>query len=123
MKTAQDILRTALELLGYTDRIGAIDGEKFSPHKRAALTICNLVIQEIQRHEGRDYKTISSLSEIPEISELSSNEVMPYGVAMHMALIDQDFTMHQHFSTIYTEKLSLPKKPSKTVTTKYKPME
>ena len=123
MKTAKDVYKMALELLGYTDRIGAIDGEKFSPHKRAAVNVCNLVINEIQRHEGNEYKNIIALEDVPDISERSINEVMPYGVAMNMALIDKDFTMHQYYSTIYSEKLSLSQKPSKTVTIKYKPME
>ena len=123
MKTAKQICDDALALLGYTDRIGAANGENFSPHWRAALNICNLVINEIQRREGKEYKGITALTDTPDISERSINEVMPYGVAMHMSLIDQDFTMHEHFTTVYSEKLSLPKKSSKTVTLKYKPME
>ena len=123
MKTAKQICNDALSLLGYTDRIGAADDENFSPHWRAALNICNLVITEIQRREGREYKRITALSEIPDISERSINEVMPYGVAMHMSLIDNDYTMHEHFTELYSNKLGLPKKPGKTVTLKYKPTE
>lgn len=123
MKTAKEICTDALALLGYTDRVGSNDGDSFSPHWRAALNICNLVIAEIQRHEGKAYNKIKNISEMPDISERSATEVMPYGVAMHMALIDQDFTMHKHFTEIYSQKLALPVKPQKKITLKYKPTE
>lgn len=123
MKTAKQLCEEAFTLLGYTDRIGTNDGDKFSPHWRAAINVCNLVIKEIQRREGKEYSGISKLSDTPDISDRSANEVMPYGLAMHFSLIDQDFTMHQYFADLYTNKLGVPVKPNKTVTLKYRPME
>ncbi len=120
---AREIVERALKHLGYTDRLGKPDAEAFGPQYKMALTACNAVMNELQRKEGKAYTTLSSLEDTIELSERSINEVMPYGVAMHLAIIDNDESQQSVFSSLYSQKLGLVPKAQKTVTLSYKPTE
>lgn len=121
--TAREMVETAFKHLGYTDRLGKPDANAFSPHYKMALTACNAVMNELQRKEGREYTTLATLDDTIELSERSINEIMPYGVAMHLAIIDNDESQQSVFSSMYSQKLGLVPKAQKTVTLSYKPME
>lgn len=123
MKTALEVCENAFALLGYTDRIGNLDAQKYAVQYRQAIGVCNVILHEIQRIEGKSYGDITELSDELDISERSINEVMPFGVAMYFANMDGDGTQQQIYSLIYNQKLGLCPRPSRTVTLNYTPSE
>lgn len=123
MTTAREVCDRAFALLGYTDRIGNYDEEKFAPQYRLAVQLCQSILDEIMRVEGKTRTDITSLNDNLPASDTSINLVMPYGVAMLFAQQDNDGTQQQIFSLLYNQKLGLVPKPQKTVTLKYSPIE
>lgn len=121
--TAREVVKKAFEHLGYTDRLGKPDANTFAPQNKMALTACNTVMNELQRKEGREYTTLNTLDDTIDLSERSVKEVMVFGVAMYLAIIDNDESQQSVFAGLYTQKLGLVPKQQKTVTLKYKPTE
>lgn len=123
MKTAREACDRAFAMLGYVDRIGNYDEEKFAPQYRKQLQVCQTVIDELSRIEGIERKDIESLDEELTLSDTSINLVMPYGLAMWFAQMDGDGTNQQIFSLLFNQKMGLVPKPQKTVTLNYSPNE
>ena len=123
MNTAREAWDRAFAMLGYVDRIGNYDEEKFAPLYRKQLQVCQTVIDELSRIEGIERKDIESLDEELTLSDTSINLVMPYGLAMWFAQMDGDGTNQQIFSLLFNQKMGLVPKPQKTVTLNYSPNE
>lgn len=123
MKTAREVCDRAFAMLGYTDRIGNFDEQKFAPQYRLAVQLCQTILDEIMHIEGVERAEIQSLDDELPISDTSINLVMPYGLAMYFAQHDADGTQQQIFSLLYNQKLGLVPKSKKTVTLSYSPIE
>lgn len=123
MKTAREVCDRAFAMLGYVDRIGNYDEEKFAPQYKQSMQVCQTIIDELSRVEGVERKDIESLDDELNLSDTSINLVMPYGLAMWYAQMDGDGTNQQIFSLLYNQKMGLVPKPQKTVTLNYSPNE
>ena len=113
MKTVRDVMNRAFALLGYTDRMGDYDADKFAPQHKQALSLCQTVLEDICKIEG---------TELP-VSQTSINLVMPYGLAMWFAQLDGDGTQQQIHSMLYNQRLGSVPKAQKQVTLNYSPFE
>ena len=123
MTTAREVCDRAFALLGYTDRIGNYDKEKFASQYKLSLQLCQTILDEIMRIEGTNRVNLESLDEDLPISDTSINLVMPYGVAMLFAQQDGDGTQQQIHAMLYNQRLGLVPKSQKAVTLKYSPIE
>ncbi len=123
MTTAREVCDRAFALLGYTDRIGNYDKDKFAAQYKRSLDLCQTILDEIMRIEGIDRTDIISLDDTLPVSDTSINLVMPYGLAMLFAQQDADGTQQQIFSLLYNQRLGLVPKAQKTVTLNYSPIE
>jgi hypothetical protein len=123
MKTAREAFDRAFALLGYTDRIGNLDADKFAPQYRQSMAYCQTVLDDICRIEGNGLHEIEDIDEELPISSTSINLVMPYGLAMYLAEIDGDGTKQQMFALQYEQRLGYVPKPQKSVTLNYSPIE
>lgn len=98
---AIEIYEKALKLLGYIFEDGSYDESL----NLKALSIVNAVYADlyfIKNDSG--FLPLVSLNDIPKLSERIINDVMPYGVAMHLALSVGDGLNNQIFTTIYNSK-------------------
>ena len=123
MKTAREVVDRAFALLGYTDRIGNFDADKFAPQYRQSIAICQTILDEICKIEGVNYIALKSLDDELPVSSISIDLVMPYGVAMWFAQADGDGTSQQIHSMLYNQKLGIVPKTQKVVTLSYSPIE
>lgn len=123
MKTAREVCDRAFAMLGYVDRIGNYDEEKFAPQYKQLIQFCQTVYDELSLIEGVERKNIESLDDELNLSDTSINLVMAYGLAMWLAQMDGDGTNQQFFSLLYNQKMGLVPKPQKTVTLNYSPNE
>ena len=98
---AIDIYEKALKLLGYIFEDGTYDDSL----NLKALSIVNAVYADlyfINKSDG--YMPLKSLNDIPTLNERIITDIMPYGVAMHLALSVGDGLNNQIFTTIYNSK-------------------
>lgn len=98
---AIEIYEKALKLLGYIFEDGSYDDSL----NLKALSIINAVYADLYFLNKNDgFMPLKSLNDIPTLTERVINDVMPYGVAMHLALSVGDGLNNQIFATIYNSK-------------------
>lgn len=98
---AIEIYEKALKMLGYIFEDGSYDDSL----NLKALGILNLVYADLFFINNSDgFLPLTSLNDIPKLSERIIADVMPYGVAMHLALSVGDGLNNQIFATIYNSK-------------------
>ena len=105
--TGQELLNTALLLMGYTDQNGEPDTEIARAAMRMGLTAIRQIYAELAYARGETPKDIASLGEIIPLPDRLLTEVMPYGVAMLLAIIEGDNNSEAAFSLIYNRKRRL----------------
>lgn len=100
---AIEIYEKALKLLGYIFEDGSYDDSL----NLKALSIINAVYADLYFiKNSTGFLPIKNLNDIPRLDERIINDVMPYGVAMHLALSVGDGLNNQIFTTIYNSKRS-----------------
>ena len=98
---AIEIYEKALKMLGYIFEDGSYDDSL----NLKALSILNMVYADLYFIKNNDgFQPLMSLNDIPKLSERIITDVMPYGVAMHLALSAGDGLNNQVFATIYNSK-------------------
>ncbi|MBQ5824617.1 MAG: hypothetical protein IIW48_07380 [Clostridia bacterium] len=123
MKTVRDVMNRAFALLGYTDRMGDYDADKFAPQHKQAISLCQTVLEDICKIEGIEPPVLRSIDDELPVSQTSINLVMPYGLAMWFAQLDSDGTQQQIHSMLYNQRLGSVPKAQKRVTLNYSPFE
>ena len=99
--TANDIIREATALLGYSDNDG--NSQLTQRIRNRALPIFNLVYNDLRRVCELKRKPIILLSDEIELPE-EAEDVLACGVASYIALSEGDDTMQYMFSTEYQRR-------------------
>lgn len=119
MTTARQIIDRAMTLLGYTDRYGAPDSEKYAAEYRMGLDITNQLVSDLCRIERIDFVELENVDDTITLSEVSRNDVLPYGVAMYLAKNAGDGTNEGFFATMYSQKRRLVPCPKTSISRTY----
>lgn len=103
--TGQDCFKQALQLLGYTDTLGAPDSISHTELYRRGLAVINQLTDDLSMAEtGELAEPLLSLREEIPLSERTAREVLPYGVAMLLALTQGDGDNQRVFAALYDQK-------------------
>ena len=106
MKTGQEVLTRALQLLGYVDSLGNIDAlQDAELMKRGTAAVIQIYndIRHIENPNEYDNEPFNMADDI-RLSDISINDVMPYGVAMLIADMDNNGAAQAKFANIYNQK-------------------
>lgn len=103
--TGQDVFRQAMRLLGYTDTLGELDSAQNSELYKRGLTVINQLVCDLSFAEsGMIAPPLSSLRQELPLSERTARDVLPYGVAMLLAVAQGDGDNQQLFAALYDQK-------------------
>ncbi|MBQ3133700.1 MAG: hypothetical protein IJC17_05465 [Clostridia bacterium] len=105
--TGNELLRTVLMLMGYTDASGEPDSEAARSVARNGLTAIRQIYAELAYAIDETPQAIVTLSEPIALPRRLLDEVMPYGVAMLLAIGEGDANAEAAFSLIYNRKRTL----------------
>lgn len=101
------ILQRALTLMGYTDQNGDIDSEAARSANRHGLAAVRQIYSELSYASGTAPAAITDMSMPLPLSRRLLDEVMPYGVAMLLAIAEGDTNTEAAFALIYNRKRGL----------------
>lgn len=103
--TAGDVFRRSMRLLGYTDTLGELDGAAHSESYKRALTFLNQLVAELSLAEtGVLPCELRSLREEVPLAERTVRDVLPYGLAMHLAFAQGDTEKQAVYASLYNQK-------------------
>ncbi|MBQ9964059.1 MAG: hypothetical protein IJP14_02955 [Clostridia bacterium] len=103
--TGQDVLRRALQLLGYTDSFGEPDGRNHAEVYKRALAVTEQLVCELCVQTGATLPApLRSLREELPLPPHIVRGVLPYGVAMHLAAAEGDGDNQALFAALYDQK-------------------
>ncbi|MBQ1211612.1 MAG: hypothetical protein IIX68_07405 [Clostridia bacterium] len=105
--TGNDILQRALILMGYTDQNGEPDAEITRRAARHGLAAVTQIYKELSYASGKVPQPILLMSEPLPLAPRLLDEVMPYGVAMLLAVAEGDAGTEAAFALIYNRKRCL----------------
>ena len=106
--TAQNVLNSALNLLGYNDSNG--NAQLTQNIRSRAVPLINSVYSELCRCVGKEFKSIESLGDDLNIPDRVLVEVMSPGLASYIAQAEGDSSNEAFWGQIYDNKrLSLTK--------------
>lgn len=105
MRSGQDVLEQALRLLNYTDIYGQPDGQQHTELYKRGLAAVNQIYSDLW-FTGKDtpFLPLCSLGEPLLLPARQIQDVMPYGVAMVLALSEGDGDNQQLYAAIYNRK-------------------
>ncbi len=105
MRSGQDVLEQALRLLGYTDIYGQPDGQQHMELFKRGLAAVNQIYSDLW-YTGKEkhFTPLTSLKEPVLLPQKQLEDVMPYGVAMLLALSEGDGDNQQLYAAIYNRK-------------------
>lgn len=105
MRSGRDILVRALLLLDYTDLYEHLDD--LEPHaiETRGLAAVNQIYGDLW-YTGREdpFLQLTSLDEPVLLNDRQTKDVMPYGVAMLLAMSEGDGDNQQLYATMYNRK-------------------
>lgn len=101
------ILQRALTLMGYTDQNGDIDSEAARSANRHGLAAVRQIYSELSYASGQAPVAVTDTSMPLPLSQRLLEEVMPYGVAMLLAIAEGDTNTEAAFALIYNRKRGL----------------
>lgn len=105
MRTGQDVLDRALHLLQYTAAYSGVDGEQNATAR--FLAAVNQIYSDLWHiGETAPFMPLCALGEVLALPARQLEDVMPYGVAMLLALSEGDGDSQQIYATIYNRKRS-----------------
>ena len=96
----QQVYNEAMKLLGYTNQDGVIDNDN-SAHK--ILAIGNAILVEITP-KSQDFTRLTSITEEIPLTERVIMDCFVYGVAMWLALHNNDGDNQQIFASLFEQK-------------------
>lgn len=118
MTTGKEVLSRALQLLGYTNSYGEVDAlQDAELIKRGAVAV-EQIYNDLQRIENNNVLSDDAFSMNDELSlsAVSVNDIMPYGVAMLLADMDNNGVLQAKFAAIYNQKRAGVPKSAATIT-------
>ena len=100
--TGSQILNTSLKLLGYSENNG--NSHLTQVTRNRALPIINLIYAELARSCEEEFLPLQTLSDEIKLPKRVLNEVMPCGVAMHIANGEGDTSSQAFWAAEYNAK-------------------
>ncbi len=105
MRSGQDVLLQALRLLNYTDIYGQPDGvQHMELYKRGLAAVNQIYIDLWYTGKDEPFLPLTSLKEPVLLPTKQLQDVMPYGVAMLLALSEGDGDNQQLYAALYNRK-------------------
>nr|DAG73633.1 MAG TPA: hypothetical protein [Caudoviricetes sp.] len=105
MCTGQDVLEQALRLLNYTDIYGQLDGQQHTELYKRGLAAVNQIYGDLWFTGRKEpFLPLTSLRETLSLSARQLHDVMPYGVAMLLALSEGDGDNQLLYARLYNRK-------------------
>ena len=105
MCTGQDVLEQALRLLNYTDIYGQLDGQQHTELYKRGLAAVNQIYGDLWFTGRKEpFLPLTSLREMLSLSARQLHDVMPYGVAMLLALSEGDGDNQLLYARLYNRK-------------------
>ena len=105
MCTGQDVLEQALRLLNYTDIYGQLDGQQHTELYKRGLAAVNQIYGDLWFTGRKEpFLPLTSLRETLSLSARQLHDVMPYGVAMLLALSVGDGDNQLLYAGLYNRK-------------------
>ncbi len=105
MQNGQDVLEQALRLLNYTDSYEALDGEQDTDLYKRGLAAVNQIYCDLwYTGKTEPFFPLNSLGEPVLLSARQVQDVMPFGVAMLLAMSEGDGDNQQLYATLYNRK-------------------
>ena len=105
MCTGQEVLEQALRLLNYTDIYGQLDGQQHSELYKRGLAAVNQIYGDLWFTGRKEpFLPLTSLRETLSLSARQLHDVMPYGVAMLLALSEGDGDNQLLYAGLYNRK-------------------
>ncbi len=105
MRSGRDILAQALLLLNYTDLYEQLDTPATAVMTARGLAAVNQIYGDLW-YTGREdpFLPLTSLEEPVLLNDRQTKDVMPFGVAMLLAMSEGDGDNQQVYATIYNRK-------------------
>ena len=105
MRSGQDVLEQAVQLLNYMDIYGRIEDQQYAELYKRGLSAVNQIYADLWYSGKSDHFTpLRSLKDVVLLPQRQLEDVMPYGVAMLLALSEGDGDNQQLYATIYNRK-------------------
>lgn len=105
MRSGQDVLEQALRLLNYTDIYGQLDGQQHMELYKRGLAAVNQIYSDLWfTGKSSPFLPLCSLKEPLLLPARQIQDVMPYGVAMLLALSEGDGDNQQLYADLYNRK-------------------
>ena len=112
--TGRDVLNRAMQLLGYTNGYGEVDGLRDAELMKRGTAAVDQILPDLRRIEAPGW-TIEGTADLDAALPLSpeaAKDVMPYGVAMLLAQGESDGDAQMLFAQLYNRKRTGVKSPS-----------
>ena len=94
--TAQDVYDLAMALIDQAESPDA------SEYAQRAPSLIDVLQHELAFYENKVLtRTVNSLDDVLEVSEDTSERIMPYGLAASFALADKNSDMYADYSAMY----------------------
>ena len=105
VRTGRDALYRALQLLGYTNGYGSVDGTQDAELLRRGAVAVTQIAADLQRLEApQREEALTDLDAPLPLSFHTRNDVLPYGVAMLIAQSESDGDSQGLYSLLYNRK-------------------
>ncbi len=99
--TAKEMFMKALNMLGYIEPTGNYDE---TLNKKAVGAVNAIYCDLYYLIYDSGFTKLTSLNDHINLPERILNDVMPYGVAMHLSLLEGDSLNEQIFASFYNSK-------------------
>ena len=105
MQNGQDVFEQALRLLNYTDVYGQPDGERYVSLFKRSLAAVNQIYADLWHiAQVGTFVPLAAMEETVQLPQKQLQDVMPYGVAMLLAISEGDGDQQQLYADIYNRK-------------------
>ncbi len=105
MRSGRDILKQALLLLNYTDIYEQLDTDDEAVIAKRGLAAVNQIYGDLWYTGRKDpFLPLIDLDEPVLLKDRQAKDVMPFGVAMLLAMSEGDGDNQQVYATVYNRK-------------------
>lgn len=118
MKTGQEVLIRALELLGYTDNLGNSESLQNAELIKRGQSAVRQIYDELKRIDaaGNVNAPWAGMQNDLQLSQVTIDDVMPYGVAMIISGNSGDANLQSMYADLYNQKRKTVPKKTLTIT-------
>lgn len=110
------LVQNSVQMLGYTDRYGSPDSEQYANLYKASLVFVNMIVSDLAKIEGITYVPHTSEDDELYLSQITIDDIAPYGLAMWLAQLNNDGDNQALFASLYNQKRALTPHPKHTIT-------